>query len=151
MVYYEKTQNLTEGLLVLQILKELNKYYPNFHYWFVNTVMPNVVLGNDIMIIAKDDNKIIGVALLKKEGEIKLRCVHVLKEYQNKGIGLKLIQLALIELNNQEPLCSVSEELFHNFSRFFINNCKFKLTSVKKNYYRPGKLEYFFNEKTLLL
>lgn len=51
----------------------------------------------------------------------------------------------LIELDDDKPHCTVSEELMHLYSRAFINQYRFDLGRVDKGAYRSGKLEYIFN------
>lgn len=67
-------------------------------------------------------------------------------EYQNKAIGKKLIDKMLVKLECEKPSATVCEEHLHLYSRLFINHYKFSLDSVEKNMYRPGKLEYIFND-----
>ena len=81
------------------------------------------------------------------DDEIKLRCVRVLPEYQNRGTGLHLVDRMLTLLDCDKPHCTVAEEMFHSYSRAFINHFRFNLDEVTKGMYRPGKLEYIFNRK----
>jgi GNAT superfamily N-acetyltransferase len=128
------------------MLDSLDEYYPDFGHWYVNTCVPGVVIGNDIMLVARDGSRIIGLALGKKTlEETKLRCVRVRPEYQSKGVGLRLIEHMLKELDCDRPHCTVAEELIHLYSRAFVNYFGFKLNQVGKGMYRPGKLEYVFN------
>lgn len=147
MIYYENTKKLTDAIIVKGILESLENYYPDFRYWYVNKCMPGIIVGQDKLIVAREHGKIIGVALGKKnEDEIKLRCIRVMPEYQNRGIGLHLIEKMLKELDCDKPTCTVSEEMLHQFSRAFINLFKFDLTHVEKGLYRENKLEYIFNK-----
>jgi N-acetylglutamate synthase-like GNAT family acetyltransferase len=98
------------------------------------------------MLVARDGAKMVGLALGKASPlETKLRCVRVLPDYQNKGVGLHLIERMLKELDSEKPHCTVAEEIIHQYSRAFINHFDFDLTRVEKGRYRPGKLEYVFN------
>lgn len=146
MITYQESNNMVEAFIALNMLRHLNDYYPDFEFWFVNKVIPGMVTGKDIMIVAKEHEQIIGVSFVKKtEQEKKLRCVRVLPEYQNKGLGIHLIEKSLKVLDSDKPSCSVSEEMFHDFSRPFINLFNFDLSHVSKGTYRKNKLEYFFN------
>jgi GNAT superfamily N-acetyltransferase len=146
MIQFEKSVRLAEAVLSLRLLEGLGNYYPDFHHWYVNKVMPGIILGEDILVCAKDKGRLVGVALGKKRaGEVKLRCVRVEPEYQHRGVGLHLVDRMLVELGADKPHCTVAEEMLHQFSRPFINHYRFSLDEVDKGMYRPGKLEYVFN------
>lgn len=146
MIHYAQTSRLTDVLLSLAMLKHLNELYPGFHGWFVNKAMPGIITGNDILICAKEHDQIIGVALGKKrEDETKIRCIRVAPAYQNRGVGLHLIDGMLTALGEDKPHCTVAEEMMHDYSRAFIERYHFALTAVTKGVYRRGKLEYGFN------
>ena len=143
MIY--KTNNALEALLVLPFIASIDAYYPNIKEWYINTVVPGINVSNDILLIAKEHGKIAGIALAKNKAECKLRCVRVSPDYQNSGLGVRLIDQAL-DYIGPKPKVSVSEELFHSYSRIFVQRYKFELSSVIKGKYRQHKLEYFFNE-----
>ena len=146
MLEYQQTRNLVDTFLAKQLLSTLDVHYPGFEHWYVNKCMPGILVGTDVMIVAKDKGHVVGVALGKKrEEETKLRCVRVLPEYQNRGTGLHLIDRMLKALDCDKPHCTVSEELLHLYSRAFVNRYHFDLTEVLKGLYRPQKLEYVFN------
>ena len=84
MINYAVSKNMVEAFIALDMLRHLENYYPDFEYWFVNKVIPGLVVEKDLMLLAKDNDKIIGVSLVKKAEENKLRCVRVLPEYQKK-------------------------------------------------------------------
>lgn len=142
----ESTKSFIEAFMVLPMLRSLDQYYPDLSYWYINKVVPGLVLGKDVLLLAKDQDRIVGIALGKRsEEERKLRCVRVLPGYQNKGTGLKLIEKMFDELETDKPHCTVAEELFHIYSRPFVNRYGFELNNVDKGLYRPGVLEYSFN------
>jgi GNAT superfamily N-acetyltransferase len=147
MIEYEKTSRLADAILCKGMLNSLETYYPDFNYWYVNKCMPGVVAGSDSLIVAREHGKIVGVVLGKKDPEeTKLRCIRVVPQYQNRGVGLHLIEKMLRDLDNDKPLCTVAEELMHQYSRPLINLFDFKLSRVDKGSYRPQILEYVFNE-----
>lgn len=146
MIEYTPTARLTDLAVTRTLLDSLDTYYPEFGYWFTNKCMPGIMTGPDKLIVAKDAGKIIGVALGKVgEDETKLRCIRVLPQYQNKGVGIHLIEKMMRLLNHDKPRCTVAEELLHQYSRVFIERMGFQLTDVSKGAYRRGKLEYGFN------
>jgi GNAT superfamily N-acetyltransferase len=146
MIHYETSNRLADAVLAKSMLDGLEHYYPDFGFWYVNKCMPGILTGNDLLLVAREHERIIGVALGKKdEHETKLRCVRVLPEYQNRGIGLHLVERTLRALDDDKPHCTVAEELFHQYSRAFINLFQFDLSEVDKGRYRKNKLEYVFN------
>lgn len=140
-----ESSSFVQAFNVLPMLRTLNAFYSDFEHWYINTVVPGIVLGDDKLVLAMDGTKIAGVALGKKADETKLRCVRVLPEYQQTGIGIKLIDYMIDVLECEKPHCTVAEELLHVYSRAFVNRYGFELRSVDKGMYRPGKLEYMFN------
>jgi GNAT superfamily N-acetyltransferase len=146
MLSYERAHRLTDAVVALNLLRSIENYYPGFEYWYINKAMPGFMVGEDVLLFAKDNSETVGVALGKRsEDEVKLRCVRVLPEYQKRGTGIRLIESMLRELDCDKPRCTVSEELIHDFARPFVNHFDFDLTRVEKGLYRTGKLEYVFN------
>lgn len=147
MIHYRTTNSLTEAFIAKQKLLDLQYLYPDFNYWFSNKCLPGIVIGSDKMIIAKHDEQIIGLAIGKvSDNEKKLRCVRVRPDYQQRGVGIHLVDKMLREIDCDKPIATVSEEMLHDFARPFVNHFNFDLTSVNKGMYRRGKLEYIFNE-----
>jgi GNAT superfamily N-acetyltransferase len=138
--------SFTAAFQVLPFIQTLDQFYPEVDYWYVNKVIPGLMVGSDKLLIARDGIHIAGVALGKfTDEETKLRCVRVHPDYQNHGLGIKLIDEMLEQLEDDKPGVSVSEELLHQYSRIFINRYGFDMSNVSKGQYRPRKLEYFFN------
>lgn len=142
---YERSARLTDLALTGTLLAGLDNYYPEFGHWFTNTCMPGVLVGEDVLVVARERHRVVGVALGKTGVETKLRCVRVLPEYQSRSVGIHLIERTLRELDCDKPHCTVAEEMLHQYSRPFINYFGFALSEVTKGRYRPGKLEYAFN------
>lgn len=146
MARIEATRSFAQTFMALPMLRSLDAFYPGFEHWYVNTVAPGVVVGKDTMLVAMENHRMVGVALGKRTAqEVKLRCVRVLPEFQNTGLGLRLIDRMLDELECDKPHCTVAEEMLHSYSRAFIQRYGFELTGVDKGSYRPGRLEYRFN------
>ncbi len=142
----EPSTSFVQAFQVLPLLSTLDELYPNFQDWYINTVVPGIVLGTDSLLLAKDGPRVVGVALGKRTAEeTKLRCVRVLPSHQNSGVGLRLIDRMLETLECEKPHCSVAEEMLHTYSRAFVHRYGFELTGVEKGRYRRGKLEYCFN------
>lgn len=147
MITYEKTSRLADAMLAKVMLSGLENFYPDFGYWYVNQCMPGILAGRDTLIVAREHHQVIGVALGKKsEDETKLRCIRVLPQYQQRGVGIHLIDKSLLALDCDKSLCTVSEEMIHQYSRPFVNRFNFELSSVDRGVYRRNKLEYVFNQ-----
>lgn len=142
----QQTTSFVQAFMALPMLRSLDDLYPDFSHWYVNKVLPGVVLGSDTLLLAKDQGRLVGVAMGKKnKHETKLRCVRVLPEYQNTGLGIRLVDRMLETLECDKPHCTVAEELLHTYSRLFVQRYGFRLSEVLKGAYRPRKLEYVFN------
>lgn len=146
MIHYSTSKRLADAMVARSILEGLDNLYPEFGHWYVNKCLPGILLGSDTLMIARDKHEIVGVALGKRnKHETKLRCVRVLPSYQNRGVGIHLVERMLRQLDCDKPHCTVAEEMLHQFSRPFINHFDFTLSTVDKGRYRTGKLEYVFN------
>lgn len=144
-IILERTPSLTDALYAADLISSLDEYYPDIKHWYLNTVLTGIFTGDDRMIIAKEGNMMVGLALGKKTEECKLRCIRVLPSYQNTGLGMRLIDSMIDELECEKPHATVSEEMINLYSRPFINRYGFELHAVNKGMYRKGKLEYIFN------
>lgn len=141
-----RSNSLIRAAQVLPMIRTLDTFYPEVSHWYVSTVMPGIVAGKDTLLLAMDGSQIVGFALGKRAtDETKLRCIRVLPSHQNTGVGLKLIDRMLEELECEKPHCSVAEEMLHAYSRAFVHRYGFELSAVDKGAYRAGKLEYRFN------
>lgn len=148
MITYERGRRLVDAVSAYKLLDGMDALYPDFNYWFKNKVMPGVMVGKDVLMLAREHGQVIGVGLGKRnEHETKLRCIRVLPEYQGRSVGIHLVERMLRQLDDAKPSCTVAEEMLHDFSRPFINLFKFDLSQVQKGMYRPGKLEYVFNKE----
>lgn len=139
---------LIQGVLGEQrkfpILHGVDSHYPKMDSW-----LQSLKQGSEtpIITVTRNDN-LVGLCIGKNtEEEKKLRCVRVHPDFQNSGIGLKMIDSMLDILEVDNPYCTVPQEMFHQFSRAFINRYGFSLDKVSKGMYRRGKLEYLFNEE----
>ena len=129
-------------------IKMLDNFYPNFAYWYFHRFVPDVLLGQSVALTLQNRyNDDVGFALLKNSEEKKLRCLRIKPQYKNRGYAMHLIDESLKILNEDHPLCTVSEEMINEYARIFVNRYDFHLTSVERHLYRCGKNEYIFNEK----
>jgi len=142
---YRSPNSIIELYHAFNILLPISNLYPDFKQWYWNKVIPGIIQGQDKIIIAEHKGEIIGISLIKKGSEDKLRALRVIEKFQKKGYGLYLIDRSLKELDNPKPIVSVAEEMINQYSRIFINRYGFDISHVYNGLYRKGKLEYEFN------
>lgn len=134
-------------LAIYHYLSEAKNFYPNFDLWYFTNVLPSIARKEKQILMIKDEKNLKGVAIIKNTLEEKKICtLRVMEKYQNRGIGLRLFEKSFETLQTKTPLLSVSEEKYLDFKKIF-DYYDFKLTSIKEDYYRIGKKEYFFNER----
>jgi N-acetylglutamate synthase-like GNAT family acetyltransferase len=145
-VRIEQSNSISLAHDALPLLQSLDRLYPGFRDWYLKTVIPGLALGRDKLLVALQDTRIIGVALGKRsDDETKLRCVRVIPEFEHSGVGIRLIDSMLDVLECEKPHCTVAQEMFHSYSRPFVERYGFELSGVDKGRYRRGVLEYSFN------
>lgn len=129
---------------VVTQLESLSPYYPDIGQWFQTRVLTNPETYQ--LVVKTTDAVLAGFAIIKVDpSEPKICCVRALPDYQNRGVGIQLIDTALELLDTANPLVTVSEELLHHYSRIFVKRYGWSLDDVVKGRYRRGKLEYGFN------
>lgn len=141
-----RTWRLVDAWLAYKSLRYLDSYYPGFQDWFFNKAVPDAITGRGVLIVAEQHSNIVGVALGRGGEKPKLRCVRVDPSLNGSGLGLRLIDKVLREINCDKPATTVAEEMFHDYSRILVNHYNFRLDKVAKGLYRFGKLEYIFND-----
>lgn len=154
MLRITESRKLIDCLRVFEVIEPLEQFYPDIKHWFFNKIVPGIIAGDDLLLLAEEGTCLAGVLLAKSgthDGEKKIRCIRVLPEYQHRGIGGSLIEQALVHLGCERPLVSVPEERIHEFSSLFVNRFGFRLSKIYCGLYRPGRLEYQFNDGDLLV
>lgn len=146
MIRYHTSTNSVEAFLASPFLTSLDQYYPDISHWFTNVVVPGLVSNDSVLLLAKEGPQVVGMALGRKGNTPKLRCVRVHPQFQMSGVGIRLIDKMIEELQCETPHCTVSQELLDQYARPFVNRYGFRLDHVAKGMYRPGKLEYEFNK-----
>lgn len=146
-IHIEQSSDPLKLFLAYELISDLNTYYPGFLHWYREKAKPSVLQGNSYLVLAMDAGRIVGVAMSKKSpDETKLRLVRAHPDYQNSGLGIRLIDKSLELLEERRPHCTVCEEMFPLYSRAFVNYYGFRLDEVSKGEYRRGRLEYKFNK-----
>lgn len=146
MLEFRNPNSIPDLYSVFKTVQPISQFYPGFNSWYWDKVVPGIQLANDKIIIAEKNGELVGVAILKDSEEKKLRALRITEKFQKSGAGLFLIDQCLKELKSDKPIATVPEEMFHQYSRIFVEKYGFELNRVHKGMYRPGKLEYSFNE-----
>lgn len=133
------------ALLSKPFIASLDQYYPDISNWYHYQIINKLDDSNCILLHAYQHDKLVGVSIGKAGAECKLRCVRVSKDIESSGLGIKLINQTLTEMESDKPIVTVSEELFHQYSRVFHHYYNFKIEQVQKGLYRRNKLEYIYN------
>ena len=99
---------------------------------FVNLVENN---NYSVKIIEDSEDGILGFIVIKfiDMDLIEIYSLAVKKFYENKSLGLKLIQQVIKDYPNSKFILEVSEQ---NSAKFLYIKCGFKVDSVRKKYYR---------------
>lgn len=142
----EQVKDPVQALLSKPFITGLDPFYPNISDWYHYQVVGRLDDNESVLIHAYDGGRLVGVSIAKRGSQTKLRCVRVTKDLEGIGLGIRLINHTLELLEQERPLITVSEELFHQYSRAFHHYYNFKLEQVAKGLYRKGKLEYVYNQ-----
>ena len=137
-------QPLYQG--IFDLTKSLQQTYPDYQNWYEKTFLAGLKKGERGIIVAMDDKKIVGCALIKNTRlEKKLCTLFVRPNDRRQGIGEQLLKAAIQKLG-QNPLVSVSQKNKHFVDTLF-RKFNFQLTAMKKGVYQPESMEYFFNDE----
>lgn len=126
-------------------LAMLQEEYPGFEEWFFGKVVPGVLSGSRLVFVAKYDDRVAGILILKNSDEKKICTLRVAPEFRRMGIGHQLMDCAIDALNISRPVITVSDDHIQEFSRFLIRDYKFVPTEIHYGYYRDDHVEYVFN------
>ena len=99
---------------------------------FVNLVENN---NYSVKIIEDSEDDILGFIVIKfiDMDLIEIYSLAVKKFYENKSLGLKLIQQVIKDYPNSKFILEVSEQ---NSAKFLYIKCGFKVDSIRKKYYK---------------
>lgn len=123
----------------------LNIEYPGFHSWFQNNVIPDLETKQKEIILIMCGEYIAGVSILKNTYDEKKICtIRVGKHFRGQGLGKKLMEISLMELNTDKPMITVSSYRYPQFQNIF-NYFGFKMEDISCNYYRNRNDEICFN------
>ena len=131
---------------ILYLITPIESFYPNLSNWYRDKFIPGLFSKERGYILATENDEIVGCALLKKTAEEKkISTLFVRPDYRKKGLGRKLLNMALKELGGASSL-TVSEECLPSMNSL-LKQSGFSLFDVKTGLYRKGKKEYLFRQK----
>lgn len=122
--------------------------YPKHFKWYWEKTVPAVINGTREIIVCTIDNKIAGVAFLKKEqGEAKICTFLVIEEYRGKGIATLLMEGAFKFLKTTRPLISLANYKLEMFKGIIAKYSWEHTQTLPVGYYNNGSEELVFNGK----
>ena len=129
---------------IYEISKFLSVQYPDYENWFKQKVLKRIKNGTGEIIYVRNEKEIEGFIIAKNTySEKKICTVFIKEEYRGIGLGSKLIEEAIVYLEDLRPLITIPENKVSDF-KYFINRYKWIKTSISNKYNSP---EIIFNEK----
>ncbi len=130
---------------VFKNIAHLEEAYPNFADWFFSKVTNGLVNGTRSLIIELRDGKMAGVAILKDTlAEKKICTISVADEFKAKGLGYRMFEKSMRQLNTDKPLATVSEDRIPEFEKIF-RHLNYECSAEYHGLYLPKKSEFSFN------
>jgi ribosomal protein S18 acetylase RimI-like enzyme len=126
------------------VAMDVGSLYPDFDVWFHRKVMPGLRKGTRLLLADQVDDRVLGIAIAKREEEKKLCTLWVSPEARGLGIGPALAEEAFEWIGSYRPLFTVPQERMPEFKNL-INCLGFCQAQKLVGYYRPGIAEYVFN------
>lgn len=120
--------------------------YRGFEQWFHNLFSSTYDLReNRDIVICEDNLTLAGIAIIKNECDEKKICtLRVAKEFQNQGIGHRLVELCFQQLDTDKPMITLHKSKYPQFEKI-LNYYNFQLEQTQKNYYKYFSTELVFN------
>lgn len=130
---------------VFNNISHLEEAYPNFADWFFSKVTSGLVNGTRSLIIELRDGKMAGVSILKDTlTEKKICTISVADEFKAKGLGYRMFEKSMRQLNTDKPLATVSEDRMPEFEKIF-RHLNYEYSAEYHGLYLPKKSEFSFN------
>ncbi len=126
----------------------ISKDYPKYFEWYWTKGIPRIFNGTGEAIICTINNKIAGVAILKRDKtESKICTFLVVEKYRGKHIATKILEQAFKYLGTTTPLITMSENKAPMF-KHIIKKYNWKLTKINyKKLYNINSRELIYNGK----
>ena len=139
-----------EFLNVITKAYEITDYicndYPNHFRWYLEKTVPAIFRGTREVIVCKVNEKIAGVAFLKKEDNEKKICTFlVLEEFRKQGIATKLLESSFEFLETTKPLITLADYKLSMFSHIIRKYDWLQTQVLPKGFYNDRYTELVFN------
>lgn len=124
------------------------KFYPGHKDWFFDKFLPGLKSGNRIIVAIFDDkDEPIGTSFLKKgDDEYKICTLFICEDYRKNGIGRRLMEESVKQLEGSDINISVSGVNINQLDSL-LSKFGFKLDSKSEGDYLPEETEYYFIRK----
>ena len=130
---------------IFDLTQSLQQTYPDYKNWYNQTFLEGLKKRERGIIVALDDKKMIGCALIKNTPEEKKLCtLFVHPDYRRRGIAAQLLK-ETVRVLGEKPFVTVSENNKQFVDKLF-DQFRFHLSATKKSVYLPNKKEYYFND-----
>lgn len=128
-------------------LSHVSLYYPNFKEWLYFTFRKEMISGTRSIVVAHDQGRVAGLALLKNSSAEKKICTfYVLPSFREIGLGHQLMDASIACLGNKDTTITVAEE--RNSELYPLLKSKgFSLEKKITGLYRDNVDEYFYSLK----
>lgn len=137
-------------LEALRFIMPLSPEYPGIAAWFPDKVVAGLRDDTRKLVSRERHGRLVALGIGKMMHDEKKICtVRVAPEYVGRGLGLRIFDGLMSWMGTSTPHATVSEEKLPEFERIFARY-GFTLTSTHNGLYRPGKVEYLFNEPASL-
>ena len=140
------SSNITESLIYLNDIKDmtsgLRRFYPKYSSW-LKKVFSELSTDRRKIILLKEYDRVIGMAILKIDERIKLHSFIIRKEYRRKGYGDYLMNVITTRFS-KNPIFTINEKVFYQFRSLLIKY-NFKYSKIEKGVYRKKDTEIYFN------
>lgn len=95
---------------------------------------------NRIYFVAKDNDKIIGyIGLYEYDDDLSIIGIALIKEYQNRGIGTRLLKKAKeVARKMSKKSISLEVDVLNTSAISFYNKNNFVVTNIRKKYYKDN-------------
>lgn len=131
--------------LASEDIEFLRLSYPQFDNWFATKVIPGIREGERTLLLERRDAVTVGLLIVKHTAfEKKLCTLRVRRDFESKGLGVRLFQTAFHLLETEQPLLSVSALAAPKFERLF-RHFGFAQEAVYQGRYLPNVDEYSYN------
>jgi len=132
---------------IYQINLDFNDY-PKQKEWYLKKQLPGIITDErDILFVKnpKNSNEIIAVACLKRTYEERKICMlYVCEKYRHQGIGIKILEEAMIWLGTTKPLITFADYKLEMFKPI-IKKYEWQLVEVVEDFYNKHSKELCFN------